>query len=244
MASSWNSRCRCAWFGVTLAACAVLVASVPAFAQTADEVCLYEALNYGGSVLRLDHNVEIADLSTYRVGGTDGPNWRERISSLKVGANKKLLLYTKPDFQGGVLMVGGDSCKQDSGNWAFLPGGWNKRACSLKVVNVDRPAPHASSLAATEVYLYEQKDYGGNYAHFDREIEVADLASYTSGSPDSPAWNHRISSIEIGSGMKITLWTKANFKGSSFIVTGPATIPCLKGAKMSDKISSFKIRPN
>ncbi|MGA9750220.1 MAG: hypothetical protein WBS54_00345 [Acidobacteriota bacterium] len=231
-------------FWAALAACAVLVASVPAAAQTADEVYLYEALNYGGSVLRLDHNVEIADLSTYHVGGTDGPSWRERISSLKVGANKKLLLFAKPDFQGGVLVVGGDSCKQDSGNWAFLPGGWNKRACSLKVVNADRPAPHAPSLAATEVYLYELKDYGGNYLHFDHEAEVADLRSYNTGGQGSPGWNHRISSIEIGSGMKITLWAKANFKGSSFIVTGPATIPCLRGAKMNDKISSFKISSN
>ncbi len=244
MVSSWNSRDRCVWFWVALAACALLVAPVPAAAQTADEVYLYEALDYGGSVLRLDHNVEIPDLSTYRVGGTNGPNWSERISSLKVGANKKLLLYTKPDFQGGVLTVGGDSCKQDSGNWAFLPGGWNKRACSLKVVSADRPAPHASSLAATEVYLYELKDYGGNYLHFDHEAEVADLRSYNTEGQGNPGWNHRISSIVIGSGMKITLWTKANFKGSSFVVTGPATIPCLRGAKMNDKISSFKIRPN
>lgn len=244
MASLWNSRCHCVGFWVALAACAVLVASVPAAAQTADEVYLYEALNYGGSVLRLDHNVEIADLSTYHVGGTDGPSWRERISSLKVGANKKLLLYAKPDFQGGVLVVGGDSCKQDSGNWSFLPGGWNKRACSLKVVNADRPAPHVPSLAASEVYLYELKDYGGNYLHFDHEAEVADLRSYNTGGQGGPGWTHRISSIEIGSGMKITLWAKANFKGSSFQITGPASIPCLKGAKMNDKISSLKISPN
>ncbi|MGA9750221.1 MAG: peptidase inhibitor family I36 protein [Acidobacteriota bacterium] len=242
MVSSRNRRGFGAWFWVALSVCAVLLAAVPAAAQGADQVFVYQHGNYGGALMRFDHNQEVADLRSYNTGGTGSPSWNDQISSLKVGVNKKLLLYEHINFQGAMLVVQYDACKSNSNTWAGMPSGWNDRVSSFKVVDADNPPAQPPDASGNQVYVYEDKNYGGNYMRFDHDTDVGDLRSYNTGTQGSPTWNDRVTSIVVGSGMKITFWADINYKGSSFTLTGPSTIACLSPSGWNDKISSFKIR--
>ena len=96
---------------------------------------------------------------------------------------------------------------------------------------------------SNQVLVYEHTKYGGAYMSFDGIREVADLRGYNTGELGTPNWNDRISSLKVGSELKLIVFRDINFKGTSWTVTGPATISTLVSNGWNDKISSFRIVP-
>ena len=96
---------------------------------------------------------------------------------------------------------------------------------------------------SNQVLVYEHTNYGGAYMSFNGIREEADLRSYNTGALGSPNWNDRISSLKVGSELKLIVFRDINFKGTSWTVTGPATIKTLVSNGWNDKISSFRIVP-
>jgi hypothetical protein len=78
---------------------------------------------------------------------------------------------------------------------------------------------------------------------FDGIREVADLRGYNTGALGTPNWNDRISSLKVGSELKLIVFRDINFKGTSLTLTGPAAISTLVSNGWNDKISSFRIVP-
>ncbi len=101
----------------------------------------------------------------------------------------------------------------------------------------------AADPTSMQVYVYEDINYNGNYMLFNGIRDEPDLRNYTTGGPGSPNWNDRISSLKVGSGVKLKVYKDVNYKGSSWTVTGPATINTLVSNGWNDKISSFRIVP-
>jgi hypothetical protein len=104
-------------------------------------------------------------------------------------------------------------------------------------------AAWAAEPTANQVYVYEHISYGGAYMRFDGIRDVADLRSYNTGALGSPNWNDRISSLKVGSDLKLIVYADINYKGASWTVTGPANISTLVSNGWNDKISSFRTVP-
>ncbi|MBN2705514.1 MAG: peptidase inhibitor family I36 protein [Deltaproteobacteria bacterium] len=94
-----------------------------------------------------------------------------------------------------------------------------------------------------QVYVYEHTKYEGAYMRFDGLRQEPDLRCYNTGGLNTPNWNDRISSLKVGSGVKLKVYKDINYKGSSWTITGPAGMSTLVPNKWNDKISSFIIAP-
>jgi len=103
--------------------------------------------------------------------------------------------------------------------------------------------PWAADPTSNQVYVYEHINYGGAYMRFDGLREVADLRSYNTGAQGTPNWNDRISSLKVGSEVKLVVFADINYKGASWTVPGPASISTLVSNGWNDRISSFRIVP-
>jgi hypothetical protein len=101
----------------------------------------------------------------------------------------------------------------------------------------------AADPTSNQVYVYEHTNYEGAYMRFDGLREVADLRSYNTGALGTPNWNDRISSLKVGSEVKLVVFADINYKGASWSVTGPASIKTLVSNGWNDRISSFRIVP-
>jgi hypothetical protein len=101
----------------------------------------------------------------------------------------------------------------------------------------------AADPTSNQVYVYEHINYEGAYMRFDGLREVADLRSYNTGALGTPNWNDRISSLKVGSEVKLVVFADINYKGASWSVTGPASIKTLVSNGWNDRVSSFRIVP-
>jgi hypothetical protein len=101
----------------------------------------------------------------------------------------------------------------------------------------------AADPTSNQVYVYEHINYDGAYMRFDGLREVPDLRSYNTGALGTPNWNDRISSLKVGSEVKLVVFADINYKGASWTVTGPASIKTLVSNGWNDRISSFRIVP-
>ena len=104
-------------------------------------------------------------------------------------------------------------------------------------------AAWAQEASPNQVFVYENINYGGAYMRFDGIREIPDLRSYNTGAQGSPNWNDRISSLKVGSQVKLVVFADINYKGASWTATGPATINTLVSNGWNDRISSFRIVP-
>lgn len=117
------------------------------------------------------------------------------------------------------------------------------RIAGLLAMSVAAASSWAADPTSMQVYVYEDVNYNGNYMLFNGIRDEPDLRNYNTGAPGSPTWNDRISSLKVGSGVKLKVYKDINYKGSSWTVTGPATISTLVSNGWNDKISSFHIVP-
>lgn len=100
----------------------------------------------------------------------------------------------------------------------------------------------ASAQTANRVYFYEDIDYKGAVVSFNGIRDVPDLRSYPTGS-GGKNWNDRISSIKVGTGVRLIVYKDINYKGGSYTVPGPGWISTLVSNGWNDKISSFRVVP-
>ena len=99
-----------------------------------------------------------------------------------------------------------------------------------------------SAQTANHVYFYQDINYKGAVISFDGIRDVPDLRAYPIG-VGSANWNDRISSIKVGTGVKLIVYKDINYKGGSYALTGPAWISTLVSNGWNDKISSFRVVP-
>jgi hypothetical protein len=228
-----------AWAGSM--AVLLLLGAVPAWTQSANQACVYQDGEYKGLSLCLAVGEEDADLTlrTWTTNLSSG-NWNDRISSVKVGFNTKIVLWTDINFGGDRVILQYDSCNNTSPRWSNMPKGWNDRVSSFKVMSCDNIVSDPG-VGANQVIFYEHRDYGGMTLPYNGTADVRDLTQVTTNL--SPAnWNDRISAIAIGSSMKVIFYKDINCPqppGENGILT--VSSPCLVSSGWNDKISSFKI---
>jgi hypothetical protein len=99
----------------------------------------------------------------------------------------------------------------------------------------------ASAQTANHVYFYQDINYKGAVISFNGIRDVPDLRAYPMNG--SQNWNDRISSIKVGTGVKLIVYKDINYKGGSYELTGPAWISTLVSNGWNDKISSFRVVP-
>jgi len=97
-----------------------------------------------------------------------------------------------------------------------------------------------------QVIFYEHSNWGGNSMSFDLDQSVADLRSWKFTN-SSTNWNDKISSIKVGSQVKVTVYKDINYKGDKITLSGTGSggtgsFPNLSTIGWNDKISSFKVQ--
>jgi len=102
----------------------------------------------------------------------------------------------------------------------------------------------AHTPTATQLYVYEHINYEGAYIRWDGLREIADLRWYNTGPIGSPNWNDRISSLKVGSDLKVILYEHINYQGKSLTIPGPANISSLVSMGWNDRASSLRTVPN
>ncbi|MEW5765817.1 MAG: peptidase inhibitor family I36 protein [Acidobacteriota bacterium] len=129
----------------------------------------------------------------------------------------------------------------DGGRQAKLS--WKKVAFLLgAAVGLGFALP-AHTPTSNQLYVYEHINYGGAYIRWDGIRDISDLRSYNTGALGTPNWNDRISSFKVGSDLKVIFYEHINYKGASWTVTGPASIPSLVPNGWNDRASSLRTVP-
>jgi hypothetical protein len=95
---------------------------------SSEQACVYEHVNYCGAYIRVVIS-EIPDLRSYNTGASGTPNWNDRISSIRVGGNVKILVYGDINYGNYLGTLTGPSTVA-----TLVPSGWNDKISSLKVV--------------------------------------------------------------------------------------------------------------
>ena len=99
------------------------------------QVFVYEHTNYGGNYMSFEFDTLVPDLTKWRVLNSKD-NWNDRISSIKVGKNTKIILFEHTNYKGATITLLGTG-SGGAGNFAAMPSGWNDKASSFKVVMGD-----------------------------------------------------------------------------------------------------------
>lgn len=205
-----------------------------------DDVIFYEHTNYGGKQLKYSGLDSVSDLTRNQLITSDGSsvNWNDKISSLSIGKNRKVVMYEHTNFKGATILLNGPTvCKNvTSGLRSSMPSGWNDRVSSFKILVNDLPDPNPP--AANQYKVYQDINYCG--ASFSPVIASSEI-NYNIESLDS-SWNDKISSMRLGSNLILTVFQHSKYGGASFTEVGPSDMPNLVPSGWNDKISSFKVR--
>ena len=221
-----------------------------------NQAILFEHVNYDGEALYLEAGQEFSDLR--EAGMQGGKTWNDKISSIKIGKNAKVLLCDDIGYGGTRIPLEAD------GQWiknipTLHPEGWGDRVSSLKVrmLNEDWELENKLPKRAGstrhdigdppyyKVYLFEDENHEGEYLQYSYSNDVPDLSKLNLHSGYN--WNDRIRSLKLGSKTRITLYQYANFGGASISFQGDGDnvneIPHLDMWGWGDMVSSFKVRP-
>ncbi len=231
----------------------------------ANQVFLFEYENYDGAGLYLTVGQDIPDLRQWAI--SSGKSWNNRISSLKIGKDALVQVWTDSNFEGLSKPYSGDG----QGYVAIIslrPEGWADKISSLKVRTpgwtpeselpgepgepeepggeqpVDwkdiEPEPH-------QVIFYEDVGFEGAAIGYEYDSDVQDLTKLLVLDTTNN-WNDRISSIKIGKNAKVFLYEHIGCDDrSTFIVLqgngqSTARYDSLHSIGWGDKASSFRVR--
>jgi hypothetical protein len=97
--------------------------------------------------------------------------------------------------------------------------------------------------ASNQVFFYEHANYGGQTMSFNPDMNISDLRKWKVGSTKDN-WNDRISSMKVGSQVKVTVWADIDYKGDHAPYTtgsdGQGHYASL--GVWNDRISSLQVR--
>ena len=95
------------------------------------QVFLYEHTNYGGANMSFQYDYQVADLTKWRLPNSKN-SWNDRLSSVKLGRNVKIVLYEHINFKGKSITLQANGSQQK--NYSSLHSfGWGDKASSFKV---------------------------------------------------------------------------------------------------------------
>ncbi len=160
----------------------------PQFNPGPRQVILYEDFNYQG-IFKI---LEIGDYNS--TGAMDFPN--DKLSSIKVGSEIRATLFEHNDFKG--------KSQTFSVNIPYLGGTYigNDAVSSIKISLKEsyNPGPR-------QVILFENDNYDGLF----RTLEIGDY-----NCPSAMSFpNDKLSSIKIGSDVRVTLYEHNDYKGTA-----------------------------
>jgi len=228
----------------------------------ANQVFLFEHENYDGAALYLTVGQSLPDLRQTMI--SSGKSWNDKISSLKIGKDALVHVWTDINYTGPSKPYSGDG----QGYAAFTSlhaEGWGDKISSLKVrapgwtpeselpgqpdepegeqsVNWKdiEPEPH-------QVFFYEDVGFEGKAIGYEYDSDVRDLTKLLV-LDSTNNWNDRISSIKIGKNAKVVLYehTGCDDRSNFIVLQGDGRSVVKYGSLHSigwgDKISSFKVR--
>jgi hypothetical protein len=100
-----------------------------------NQVFFYEDTNYGGNTMSFEYDTLVPDLTKWKVLNSKN-TWNDRISSVKVGKNAKLILFADINYKGATITLLGTG-SHGVGNFSTMPSGWNDKVSSMKIVMGD-----------------------------------------------------------------------------------------------------------
>jgi len=216
-----------------------------------DQVILYEHTGYEGGSIGFGPGTDVPDLTKWNL--PSGEKWNDRISSMAVGKNVKVILWQHINYGGDSVPYEGDG-ENDLLIGDLHAAGWGDRVSSLKVTA--RPVqqqeeqeqgssgPTAGEPAPHQVFLFEEPDFGGQSLGFTYDNDVPNLTRWNL--PSGEKWNDRISSLKAGKDTRITLYQNSNYGGASVSFEGDGTygaeVPDLHVTGWGNAVSSLKVR--
>jgi Peptidase inhibitor family I36 len=219
----------------------VCMVALPAPAQSTkrggirDQICVYENNYFGGWQQCFAPGEQISDLGDHR----------NKISSIRVFGDARLLAFADRNFEGVSLEITADmnDLAQQKSSGPFIAGTWNDKIESIRVTGRldvrdrrddprdrdyridDRPVfPNSRNV----VCVYENLDYRGRYECFQAGEEVADLGRRIN-------WNDRISSVRVFGSARVTIYRDINFRGDR--VTIDRDISDLRRVRMTGSMN-------
>ena len=118
--------------GLGLTGALVWAQGVGNVAAAHDQVILYEHINWGGHSMSFQYDKDVPDLTKWKFVGSS-TSWNDKISSIKVGSDAKIILYEHTNYRGASITLQGTR----SGGAGDFPDlrkiGWNDRVSSFKV---------------------------------------------------------------------------------------------------------------
>ncbi len=106
------------------------------FDPNSNEVILWEHADYKGVSIRYSVGTEVSNLTNEKTGGM---NWNDKVSSLKVGANVRLITWEHKDYKGKCVgFLGSNAGGHTDGKYPRLSDwNFNDKMSSLKVYDKD-----------------------------------------------------------------------------------------------------------
>ncbi len=201
-----------------------------------DQVCVYEDVGYRGRSLCLPVGQSIRDLKSIDGG------WNDKISSIRINGQARVLIYRDSRFRGESADVRYDipDLKRE--------GNWNDQISSIQVISADGDGRYSGPgygdrvrLSDDAICVYEDDHFRGRSRCWNVGDRVPSLPSFEGG-----FWNDRISSIRLIGQARAVLYEDSNYRGDDMVIR--SDIPDLKKVRTdrgdgnwNDRISSLKI---
>lgn len=158
----------------------------------------YTSAQYGQVVIYNGHNFQGANM-TLTGNWNGGSGFDRNIKSIRVPQGYRVTLFTQKNYRGTQTILTGD-WNPGAGAW------WINRARSIRVEGGFVPPPTPGNFPV----MYAQANYQG---------PAEAIENGYAGRPDWEGQPHRIRSIRVPAGWKLTLYTERNYRGTETTIT-------------------------